>query len=239
MPLVLPLWHRDRVEPGGGLRASVVRSMLSERGRRSEAIRTSHHRTHSRRRNGGGRHEPASYARLVFVVVSGLPGSGKTTLARSLSLTLRLPLLDKDDLLETLMDSLGVDGQDSRHRLSRASDALLERIAGASFGAVLTSFWRRESLSATSGTPTDWLRKLPEVVEVFCDCPPRTAAERFHARVRHPGHRDSHQSLADSLGRFTQLASTLPLNLGPVVRVDTTQDVDVPAVAAAVLKARR
>lgn len=170
----------------------------------------------------------------MFVVVSGLPGSGKTTLARPLSAVLRLPLLDKDDLLETLLNSLGADSPEDRARLSRASDALMERVAEASAGAVLSSFWRRESLSATSGTPTNWLRHLPGVVEVLCDCPPRTAAERFHARVRHAGHHDSNKSFADSLRRYQQLAATLPLNVGPVVRVNTTQAVDVASVVEAV-----
>lgn len=147
---------------------------------------------------------------------------------------LRLPLLDKDDLLETLLNSLGADSPEDRARLSRASDALMERVAEASAGAVLSSFWRRESLSATSGTPTNWLRHLPGVVEVLCDCPPRTAAERFHARVRHAGHHDSSKSFADSLWRYERLAGTLPLNVGPVVRVDTSQAVDVASVVAAV-----
>ena len=38
----------------------------------------------------------------TFVVVSGLPASGKTTLAKSLALALGLRLLDKDDILESL-----------------------------------------------------------------------------------------------------------------------------------------
>ena len=167
-------------------------------------------------------------------MVSGLPASGKTTLARSLSAALELPLLDKDDLLEALLDTLGVESPDERARLSRASDAVMQRVAEASSGAVLSSFWRRDSLSVTSGTPTAWLRDLKDVVEVYCACPAQEAAERFHARTRHAGHFDASKSFTESVRHNEQLAATLPLGIGPLVRVDTTRPVDVPAVVAAV-----
>jgi predicted kinase len=170
----------------------------------------------------------------VFVVVSGLPASGKTTLGRPLSARLGLPLLDKDDVLESLLEGLGAASPDERRRLSRASDAVVERVARVSPAAVLCSFWRRESLSTMSGTPTSWLRELPDVVEVFCDCSPRVAAERFHSRVRPEGHFDADKSFEDSLCRFEQLAAAGPLAIGPLVRVDTTRNVDVAAVAEAV-----
>ena len=43
---------------------------------------------------------------IPFVVVSGLPASGKSTLSRRLATALSLPMLDKDDILEGLFESL-------------------------------------------------------------------------------------------------------------------------------------
>ena len=43
-----------------------------------------------------------------FVVISGLPGSGKTTLGRRLASVLDLPLIDKDDILDRLFESKGI-----------------------------------------------------------------------------------------------------------------------------------
>ena len=45
-----------------------------------------------------------------LVVVSGLPVSGKSTVAAILNDALSLPLLDKDSILEALFDTLGCDG---------------------------------------------------------------------------------------------------------------------------------
>jgi gluconate kinase len=46
--------------------------------------------------------------RKPFVVISGLPGSGKTTLGRGLASALQLPFIDKDDILNRLFELKGV-----------------------------------------------------------------------------------------------------------------------------------
>ncbi|MFJ4183440.1 AAA family ATPase, partial [Streptomyces sp. NPDC089733] len=66
-----------------------------------------------------------SVSSVAYVVISGLPGSGKSTLARSLAERLSLPLIDKDVILESLYDSLGVGDHAWRSRLSRASDDIM------------------------------------------------------------------------------------------------------------------
>ena len=39
---------------------------------------------------------------MFAIALRGLPGSGKSTLAREISRRLRLPLIDKDDIKDTL-----------------------------------------------------------------------------------------------------------------------------------------
>jgi predicted kinase len=156
--------------------------------------------------------------------MSGLPGSGKTTVGRQLARALGLPMLDKDEILEALFDSLGVGDAEWRNRLSRSADEVLRRLAEQSAGAVLTSFWRHPQVTGESGTPTDWLRSLSgKVVEAHCVCPPEVAAERFLARKRHDGHLDRDKRMEDLVAAFEQLAAHGPLGLGPLVNVDTGQ----------------
>lgn len=177
----------------------------------------------------------------LFVVVTGLPASGKSTLGRALGESLRLPFLDKDDILEALFQAVDVGSPDDRSRLSRASDAVLESVAQASQGAVLTSFWRRPSLSTTSGTPTGWLSLLASdvVVEVVCACDPALAASRFANRTRHPSHLDCRSNEAELQSAFALLAQEGPVLGGTPVTVDTAQTVDPDGVAALVRDAAR
>ena len=171
----------------------------------------------------------------VVVVMTGLPGSGKTTLGRALAAELGLPFLDKDDILETLFAQFPVDGPQDRQRLSRASDAVLESVATGIGSAVLASFWRREELSRTSGTPTAWLRDLPgSLVEVQCVCPPDVAARRFVERQRHLSHLDADRSVDDLAAQLSQLDALGPWGLGALLTVDTGASYDVVEVAGRV-----
>lgn len=166
------------------------------------------------------------------VVVSGVPGSGKSTLGREVARGLDIAFLDKDDYLDALFDSEPL--TETRSVLSRRADDQFISDALGTGDAVVVSFWRRPELSTTSGTPTAWLEQSVDLVEVFCDCPPSVAVRRFEARRRHVRHDDESRSTTDLLDQFTALAALGPIGLGSLVRVDTSTHVDVDDLTAAI-----
>jgi hypothetical protein len=81
-------------------------------------------------------------------------------------------------------------------------------------------------MSSDSGTPTDWLSRLSEViVNVRCVCPPEVASTRFSRRRRHPGHLDEERSPADHLASIEALARLEALQIGQPIDVDTSGDI--------------
>ncbi len=163
-----------------------------------------------------------------FVVISGVPGCGKTTIGHALADHLAIPHLDKDAILESLFDGVECSDEATRHQLSREADREFETIAQSYSSAILDSFWRHPSAEVSSGTPSAWL-PAPEIysVEVYCRCAPEISASRFLERGRHNGHLDFRWNQVFLVVQLRDLARTFPLGVGSFqIEVDTTDDVD-------------
>ena len=166
------------------------------------------------------------------IVVTGLPASGKTTVARKLARQLDYPLLDKDDFLEVQYEKQFPQTRDERRQLSKISDMLFQQSALNLDTAVLVSHWRPSCGPQNTGTPTDWLQDVfGQVVEVHCQCSPETATIRFLARTRHPGHRDQDRDPADLAASLVQLSTGYPLNIGLLLPIDPETEFDLSDLA--------
>lgn len=179
----------------------------------------------------------------VTVIVNGLPGAGKTTVATALSGRLCLPLLSKDIVKETLGDVLGAErptaaegaegpvGPPWQRALGEASAEILWSLLGHSpVGAVLEAPW----LAGARPLVAAGLKRAGvepcDVLEVWCDVDPALARQRFEARAarRHAVH--GPQVNNPNWDRWVDEAE--PLGLGAVLRVDTTWPAPCAAIAA-------
>ena len=165
-----------------------------------------------------------------FVIVSGPPGAGKSTLAIPLAQRLGLPLLCKDRIKETLHDRLPAHGgaADWSRSLGGASMELIWALAAVFPAAVLEANFRPDSAYERQR-----LASLPApLVEVYCRCPLALAAERYNRRAQLADHHPTHVLRHIGVEKLREFDH--PVALGPVIETDTTAPVDVTAIAAQV-----
>lgn len=163
------------------------------------------------------------------VVVTGVPGSGKSTLGRTLADALDAALISLDAIKEELYDAhAGVlDGFDLRLAAERELARRLDRSDTA-----VVDIW------VQPGRDTERVAGLlagRPVVEVLCRVPAALAVDRYVRRPRTGPHKPPDEA---TLQHIREAASVIaPLGLGPCLEVDTSVAVDIDELAAAVLPA--
>ncbi|KQT91488.1 hypothetical protein ASG49_10705 [Marmoricola sp. Leaf446] len=164
----------------------------------------------------------------MYVVLTGPPASGKSTLAAALAVELGLPLLAKDTLKRGLVDVLGAADLEASRTLGRAAVVALLAVAREARSGVLDSVW------VDRARAVEQLTELGVDVEVHCRVGVPILRQRYAARAatKGPGHFDADRPESE----LWPPSALEPLAGGwPVLEVDTTGPVDVAARARDVI----
>ncbi|HMN15926.1 MAG TPA: ATP-binding protein [Bellilinea sp.] len=165
----------------------------------------------------------------LLVIVTGLPCTGKTVLAHRLAHDIHIPIIAKDDLKESLFDSLGWSDRDWSIKLGRPTIQLLyqlvENLLQAGIPVIAETYFRPEMAKAEFEAIQARTPFRSFVVECIADG--EILYQRWQNRIqtgeRHPGHVD-HTALDQARTILLQGRNAPQLKVGNLYRIVDTTD---------------
>ncbi len=162
----------------------------------------------------------------TLVIVSGLPATGKTTLARRIGTEFKLPVFIKDDFKETIADSIGVKDS-SVEGLGRASHSILFYIAKQCLENGI-SLVIEGNFKDTQHT-REFIQYLKEsrkrIIEILCTAEYSLRLERYKSRKKHP----VHPLLTDpAYAKSFEEDKSFSLGIGKTLDIDTSDFSQIP-----------
>ncbi len=130
---------------------------------------------------------------MDLIILSGLPASGKSTVARALQEAFPYPILEKDRIKEGLFDTLGFQSHEEKRRLDAAAAQILlqvtEDILTAGGSVILDNNFDTAAGEALRALQS---RLGPRSVTLLLTADEEALYSRYLARdqahTRHPGH---------------------------------------------------
>ena len=163
---------------------------------------------------------PPASGGLALVLVSGLPGSGKSYFSRELTKRYRLAHLNSDVLRRALFPR-PTHGAAESTRLFAAVHALVERLLSRSVGVVLDATNLKEEHRRPLYDIAERAGAVPVIVQT--EAPPEIARRRLEARARDQDSEDASEATVAVYDRMRREAEPIER---PHIRVDTSKDLE-------------
>lgn len=163
---------------------------------------------------------------MNLIIISGLPATGKSTIAKELSEKLNIPLIAKDTIKEFLFDTLGAKDRDWSRTLGKASNEFLyeltDKLLADGYSIIVENAFEKEY--AKPRLEGIIRAHKPNVLEVHCSTDPDVRRKRLIERNengdRHAGHVDTVNYPTDD--DVEPLEKYAVLDIGKTLMLDTT-----------------
>ncbi len=163
--------------------------------------------------------------RVTLIVICGAPASGKTTLARRLASDLRLPLLEKDVIKESIAEVLDTPDRNASRQIGAASMNVVFALACEMLRRGTSVMIESNFLLRFAAEDLARMAQFGDIQLVQCSAPADLTDARYRQRTangqRHTVHfdRDALPDLLVNLERGAYDLTSLPY---PIIVVDTT-----------------
>lgn len=166
---------------------------------------------------------------MNLIIINGMPATGKTTVARTLSERLAIPTIAKDAFKEFLFDTLGVKDREWSRTLGGVSNGslylLVDTLLSSNQSIIIENAFERKF--ARPQLEALIQKYHPNVIEIYCTTEQTVRRKRFMKRNqsgdRHIGHLDHTNYLKDDDDEPIEKFSALKLSVGEYIEIDTTQ----------------
>ncbi len=170
-----------------------------------------------------------------IILITGAPGTGKTTLARTVAESLNLPLVSRDDIKAVILDSLGWGDRDWSKKIGKLSYQLMDYVIQGHLDAqnslIVESAFNPQFENAKF---KQWQDKYNfSCIQIFCYASNEVVLERWSTRASHdkdhPSYTEGQEGLEDlkaglSSGAYDALeikGSTIKVNTAEIDKIDT------------------
>ncbi len=160
-----------------------------------------------------------------LIIICGLPGSGKTTLAQALSKELNIACLHKDVLKESLYMLLNMKSYEDSQKSSHLSISLIlelaERMVANKIDIMLEApFMVEEDYKKFQA----WIDEHKvNIINIICTISDEEKMKRFDTRPRHPAHHDHERDMSVYSNEKEVVYEKLP---GKKIKIETNKEVN-------------